>query len=128
MMMTLVLMPMAGRWAMVYAAFAYPSAKATGLGKVFKQGASWPRFIAASIITLALAIGLARLTDSTYFYLVGPVIIIGVWVFTVALAAYLRQKFTGLTGDTYGAVNEVAEVCVLILVSLLAHNQWLLTA
>jgi len=41
------------------------------------------------------------------------------------MAAYLKRKFSGLTGDTYGAISEVTEVCVLILVCLLAHNQWL---
>ncbi|GAI42142.1 unnamed protein product, partial [marine sediment metagenome] len=43
-----------------------------------------------------------------------------VWVIVVAMAAYLKGKFGGLTGDTYGAINEVAEVSVLILVCLLA--------
>ena len=42
-----------------------------------------------------------------------------------ALAAYLKRRFSGLTGDTYGAVNEVAEVCILILIAMLAHNHWL---
>ena len=50
---------------------------------------------------------------------------LGVWLITLAMAAYLKGKFSGLTGDTYGAINEVAEVSVLILVCLLAHNHWL---
>ncbi len=50
---------------------------------------------------------------------------LSIWVIVVAMATYLKRKFAGLTGDTYGAINEVAEVCVLILVCLLAHNQWL---
>ena len=48
----------------------------------------------------------------------------GVWVIVVALATYLKRKFSGLTGDTYGAINETAEVGVLVLVVLLAHNRW----
>ena len=125
MMMTLVLMPVVSRWAMVYAVFAYPYARPSGLGKVFKQGASWQRFTIATIITLAVAIGLARWGGIAYFYLAGLVIMLGVWVIVAAMAAYLKRKFSGLTGDTYGAINEVAEVGVLILVCLLAHNQWL---
>jgi len=127
-MVTLVLMPVLSRWAMVYAAFTYPAARPNGLAKVFRQGAGWPGFTLATVITLALAIGLARLANITYFYLFGPAVMFGVWVIAVALAAYLKGKFSGLTGDTYGAINEVAEVVVLILVGLLAHNQWLLTA
>jgi len=124
-MMTLVLMPVISRWAMVYAIFAYPSARPSGLGKERKQATDWPRFIMATLITLALAIGLARLANITYFYLAGPAIMLGIWVIVIALGAYFKRRFSGLTGDTYGAINEVAEVCVLILVCLLAHNQWL---
>ncbi len=58
-MTTLVLMPVVSRWAMVYTVFAYPSARPSGLGKMFKQGASWQRFTTATVITLAVAIGLA---------------------------------------------------------------------
>ena len=111
-MMTLVLMPVISRWAMVYAIFAYPYARPSGLGKVFKQGANWQRFTPATLIALAVAIVLAQL--------VGVAIMLGTWVMTIAMASYLKRKFSGLTGDTYGAVNEVAEVCVLILVILLA--------
>jgi len=124
-MMTLVLMPVISRWAMVYAIFAYPSARPSGLGTERKQATDWPRFIMATLITLALAIGLARLVNITYFYLAGPAIMLGIWVIVIAMGAYFKRKFYGLTGDTYGAINEVAEVCVLILVCLLAHNQWL---
>ncbi len=116
-MPTLVLMPVVSRWAMVYAVFAYPYAKPSGLGKAFKQGASWQRFTVATLITLAVAVVLAQLT--------GFIIMLAVWVIVVAMAAYLKGKFGGLTGDTYGAINEVAEVCLLILVCLLAHLRWL---
>lgn len=124
-MPTLVLMPVVSRWAMAYTIFAYPYARPTGLGKAYKEGASWPRFTTATIITLAVAIGLARWVNTSYFYLAGLTIMLGIWVIVVALATYLKRKFAGLTGDSYGAVNEVAEVVVLILVAMLAHNHWL---
>ncbi len=124
-MVTLVLMPVVSRWAMVYTVFAYPYARPAGLGKIFKQGASWQRFTTATVITLAVAIGLARLANITYFYLAGLAIMLAIWVIVVVMATYLKRRFAGLTGDTYGAINEVAEVCVLILVCLLAYNQWL---
>lgn len=112
-MTTLVLMPVISRWATVYAIFAYPYAKPSGLGKAFKQGTSWPRFTMATLIALAVAIGLAQL--------IGLAIMFLIWVMTVAMAVYLKSKFSGLTGDTYGAINEVTEVGVLILVTLLAR-------
>ena len=36
------------------------------------------------------------------------------------MGGYLKGKFSGLTGDTYGAINEVTEVVVLILVLVLS--------
>lgn len=41
---TLVLMPVGSRWAMVFAIFAYPYARPEGLGMVFKQETKWQRF------------------------------------------------------------------------------------
>ena len=116
-MPTLLLMPVLSRWGMVYALFAYPYAKPSGLGKMFKQGINWRVLTIATLITLAITVIVARLA--------GLVIMLGTWVIIIVMAAYLKRKFSGLTGDTYGAINEVTEVCVLILVSLLAHNQWL---
>ncbi|MFC2003250.1 adenosylcobinamide-GDP ribazoletransferase [Chloroflexota bacterium] len=110
-MVTLVLMPVLSRWAMVYAIFAYPYARPSGLGKAFKQGAGWLRFTVATLITFAVAVILLQLT--------GLAVMLGIWIIMVAMATYLKGKFSGLTGDTYGAVNEVAEVCVLILILVL---------
>jgi len=124
-MVTLILMPVISRWAMVYALFAYSYARPSGLGKAFKQEANWQRFSLATIITLAVAMGLTRLANPAYSYLAGLVIMGGTWVIIMIMSAYLKRKFAGLTGDTYGAISEVAEVSVLILVGLLAHNQWL---
>jgi len=115
---TLILMPVVSRWAMVYAIFAYPYARPSGLGKVFKQGTSWPRLLMATLISLAVVIlaGLAGLA-----IIPGLAIMLAIWIMVLIMATYLKRKFAGLTGDTYGAINEVAEVGVLILVCLLAR-------
>lgn len=110
----LLFMPVVSRWAMVYAIFAYPYTRPSGLGTAFKAQTRWPQFTAATLITLAVAIALFPM-----FSVTGLLVTFGVWLVTVILAAYFRHKFAGLTGDTYGAINEVAEVVVLILVILL---------
>jgi len=117
MLPVLILMPTLSRWAMVYAIFAHPYARRSGLGTAFKKGVDWRKFLIATAIALAIVIPL--------FGVAGLVIMLGVWLTTLAMTSYLKGKFGGLTGDTYGAVNEVAEVAVLIMVCLLAHNQWL---
>ena len=121
---SLMLMPVLGRWAMVYAIFGYPYARPSGLGTVFKQGTGRRRFAVATIICLPLATGLTWWMDIPYFYLVGGGLMLVIWLAVVLAAAYFRHKFSGLTGDTYGAINEIAEVGLLVLVVLLVHNQW----
>lgn len=112
-MMTLILMSVLGRWTMTYAIFVYPYARPSGLGKAFKQGTTWPRFTMATLIAVAVV---AILTQ-----LVGLAIIFVIWVITTIMAAYFKSKFSGLTGDNYGAINEISEVSVLILIALLAN-------
>ncbi len=105
----LIFMPVVSRWAMVYAIFVYRYARPSGLGTAFKQATRWPQFTAATVITLAVALALFPL-----FSLAGLLLICGIFIITTALAFYLKYKFAGLTGDTYGAINEVAEVMILV--------------
>jgi adenosylcobinamide-GDP ribazoletransferase len=121
----LVLMPVIGRWAMVYAIFTYLYARPDGLGKAFKQETGWRRFTIATVITLAAATLLSWASELNFFYLAGVVGMFVVWIITVCASEYLRRKFSGLTGDTYGAINELAEVGVLLMVSIAAFNNWI---
>ncbi|MBI2868605.1 MAG: adenosylcobinamide-GDP ribazoletransferase [Chloroflexi bacterium] len=116
--MVLIFMPVASRWAMVYAIFAYPYARPSGLGKTFKEGATLSRFLIATLITVGLLVLLLPV-----FRLSGLALLFGVWLMTVILASYFRGNFAGLTGDTYGAINEITETGVLVLAILLARFQ-----
>jgi len=123
---SLIIMPVVSRWTVVFALFAYPYARSEGLGKTVKLSANRQRFSIATVITLTLVTGMAWLADISYFYLAGPAIMLGTWVIIVLAAGYFKRKFAGLTGDTYGAINEVAEVGVLIIIILLSYNNWLI--
>jgi adenosylcobinamide-GDP ribazoletransferase len=110
----LLFMPVVSRWAMVYAIFAFPYARPTGLGKAYKEATGWLQVAIATIITIGIAGGLFPLFNVTGFLLFGGILII-----TTAFAFYLKYKFAGLTGDTYGAINEVAEVIALLFVIII---------
>lgn len=111
----LLFMPTVSRWAMVYAIYAFPYARPAGLGKAYKEATGWLQFTVATIITLGIAGALFPL-----FYVTGFIVFGGVLLITAGLAFYFRYKFGGLTGDTYGAVNEVAEVIALLLIIVMA--------
>ena len=110
----LIFMPVASRWAMVYAIFAYPYARPEGLGMAYKNATRWPQFTVATITAAAVAGALVLLFSYT-----GLIFIAGVWLVTSLLAFYFKHKFAGLTGDTYGAINEAAEVTALLLVVII---------
>jgi len=104
----LILMPVLSRWTMVYAVVAFPYAKkAPGTGHAFRQQASWPRMALATSIALILSL-----------WLMGPMgiaLMAAIWLIILGVASYLKRRLGGLTGDTYGAINELAELFILIL-------------
>jgi adenosylcobinamide-GDP ribazoletransferase len=111
-MATLLLMPTLSRWTMAYAVFAFPCPKTSGLGQTFKQQATWQRLTIATLVALAAAIVLMGWQ--------GVMLMAGVWLIIFGVAFFLRSRLGGLTGDTYGAISEIAEVLVLILLPLAA--------
>lgn len=122
----LVMMPVLGRWAMVYALAMYPYARNEGLGKAFKDGVTGMHLVLATVVTLGLAVFLAWWADLDYYYIAGIGLAAVTWILITAVSAYFKHKFAGLTGDTYGAVNELAETGVLLAGSIAAFNGWFL--
>jgi len=119
-MVALILMPALSRWSMVYAIFAFPYAKPTGLGKTFKEQASWGKLAVATSLVLASTLGLLITRDLVLVF-AGLALIFMVWLVTAVLGLFLQRKFAGLTGDSYGAINEVTQVFVLLLFCLISR-------
>jgi adenosylcobinamide-GDP ribazoletransferase len=109
----LLLMPVLSRWTMVYAVVAFPYArKSLGKGYSFSQQASWRKMALATFFALALSLWLMPP--------MGIGLMAVVWLIIFGVASYLKRRLGGLTGDTYGAINELAELLVLILIPVLA--------
>ena len=51
----------------------------------------------------------------------GAALLAAIFFILWAVAKYLSSRFGGLTGDNYGAINEFAEVTVLILAFMIAE-------
>jgi adenosylcobinamide-GDP ribazoletransferase len=49
----------------------------------------------------------------------GLVLVVALGLIAFGIASYFRSRLGGLTGDNYGAINELAEVLVLLLIILL---------
>lgn len=113
---TLAVMPALGRWMAVCAIAAFPYARPDGLGRTFKNEATWLTAAAATVVALAASVGFLRLT--------GAAIMLGVALVALSSCSILNRKLAGLTGDTYGAVIEVAEVTTLVLAVGLPSWSW----
>ena len=107
----LLLMPTLSRWIMVSAIFTFPYAKNSGMGLAFKQGAKWQRLTIATVIALVVTVTILKLWALA--------LIAALWLFIFGIASYFRSRLGGLTGDVYGAINEISEVLVLLLVILI---------
>ena len=115
---TFLLAPTVSRWSMVYAIFSYPYARPEGLGKAFKQGVRWQEFLIATFVAVVLAVILFQIAG---------LVIVAITLLIVTLAAlYFKRQLRGLTGDTYGAINEIAFIAVLLTINMLIFNHWLL--
>ncbi|MFC1945776.1 adenosylcobinamide-GDP ribazoletransferase [Chloroflexota bacterium] len=111
----LLYMTVMGRWSMVFSIFSFNYAHTEGLGSAFKLGTGRFNFIFATLITLLLVAGMAPLSG------LGSIVIWPLTCLVVTIAAlYYKAKFAGLTGDNYGAINEIAEIFVLLFFIVLA--------
>ncbi len=106
-MAALFIVPALTRAAMVYAAHAYPYARQeSGLGQLFREELAWRQVALAAAIAVAAA-GLV-------LGVVGLALAFCVWLMTVAIAWWVQRRIPGLTGDVYGAINELTEVGALL--------------
>ncbi len=48
----------------------------------------------------------------------GLALMAALWLITLGIASYFNSRLGGLTGDVYGALNEISEVLVLIILLL----------
>jgi adenosylcobinamide-GDP ribazoletransferase len=106
----LLLAPTMSRWAMATAVVAFPYARTHGLGREIKDNARRSHAMIASLFTLLIAWGIAGWMGVAAFA-ASAVLLLG-------LAGFALQRLPGLTGDVYGALNEMAEVVILLVFTL----------
>lgn len=107
--------PVMGRVAMVSAVALFPYARESGTGARFAAEVGVRHAVGAMIFGAALAVGLLRLEGLAVF---GAALALA-----VVCGAYVGRRVGGLTGDVYGAVNEVVEVLALLAGALVLDGQ-----
>lgn len=112
-MLVLILFPCLSRWGVLLAMSAFPYARPQGMGTAFTQGtAPWQ-----------VALGLATASLASLLLGLPGLLMLG----AASLVAWLSGRWAsrllgGLTGDTYGAINEIGALTVL-LCAVAAHQR-----
>ncbi len=104
----------AGRGAMTIAIsiFKYVTANGTGLGTLFSNGRSGISAFISVLIVSVISLG---------FLGFAGFLVIAVYLFaTLLFGAYSTKKIGGMTGDTYGALCEITEALVLLVMVALS--------
>jgi len=111
----LILVPVWARWCECYAIGYFTYAREEGMGKIWHDSTKYPRdgFLAAIVPLIVTAVCAFKMDAITALVLTGVTIMVGI------LAAHqIASVIKGHTGDTYGAVVELAEVGGLLIAAL----------
>ena len=102
----LIMMSVYARWSQVLSCYISRYARQEGKAKNFIEYAGKKEILLASIPTFGLFLLLIQIKGAILFF----VSILPILLFI----NYIKRKIGGMTGDTIGAVNEVAEVSILL--------------
>ena len=103
----LVLFPCLSRFGMLAAMAIFPYAREQGMGTAFQAGRGWWQMGLGLVTAMAASV---LLIGGAGAILLGTALLV-----SLAFGRWVTGLLGGMTGDTYGAVNEIAEVSVLML-------------
>lgn len=106
----IVLAPILGRWAMVFAA-TFPLARSSGMAVLFRAGLT-RRIVFVATIVAALC--------CAFFGAFGLAAFVAAFVVALVIARFALNRLGGLTGDIYGMICESVEASVLVLGTVMA--------
>lgn len=112
----LFLLPVFSQWAMVPAAYHGTAARKDGLGRLFIENVRARDLVLASVITLLLSFVVAGILRQTPFATGSLLFMLFavLYLFSFAAVKFCKVRFGGITGDSLGAISEIAEIIFLM--------------
>jgi len=95
------------RWSMALALHVFPPARPTGLGAAYHHALTTQRLLITGLVALATALLIGRL--------IGLIAWIMSSIVALLIGLYITRNIGGITGDSCGAINETAEVVILLI-------------
>lgn len=106
------LMPVLVRWAIVAAILHGRSARQDGLGKIFIEHTGAKELVTATFFAVAICVGVLAFQSSILvFFLMFAMPVL--YLSAVSAAWLFNRTLGGMTGDTFGAVHEIATLIFL---------------
>ena len=103
---SLIMMAVFARWSQVLACYISNYSRKEGKAKYFIEYASEKEFVVGTLFTIVLFLVLGKFKGVILFILsLLPILL---------FMNYAKRKIGGMTGDTIGATNEIAEIAVLL--------------
>jgi adenosylcobinamide-GDP ribazoletransferase len=113
----LVLMSLSARWTLVPAIYYSKSARQDGLGRMFIEHTGTKEFVIATVLTFFIVMGCSIIfSDINLFAFYGMLIFPVLYALSLISVWFFNNHFEGLTGDSFGAVNEIARIIFLTVV------------
>lgn len=107
--MTLLIMPVLGRWSTVQLAYGFSYARSgPGTALLFTQFAEKKEYVISTIITAVILI--------CFFHLKGLGIFLIIAALTYLFGLFFKKRIGGVTGDIMGASCELTEVLTLLMI------------
>ena len=99
------------RWSMALALHVFPPARPTGLGAAYHHAITTRRMLITGLVALAVALIFGHFTG-LIAWMIGTIV-------ALLIGLYIRKNIGGLTGDSCGAIDEIVEVVILLVLVLL---------
>lgn len=106
----LLIAPVLGRWGMTLALTIFPYGKSQGVGREIKDHISRRE--------LALATATALLVSLLGGWAIGMIAFSTVALLVWAGGRFVMRRIPGMTGDIYGALNEIVEAMILVIFAI----------
>ncbi len=100
--------PTLARWAMTWVMVRYPLARKEGSSVFFSAGLGWRQLTIATVVAVTAALVLLNW--------LGLLLLAITWLAATLLARFAVARIGGLTGDVYGAICEVTETVLIIVI------------
>ena len=115
--LVLLLFPMISRWSMVMQLGAFQYVRREGLGSPHHQNSAKLATTVALLTAVVASVALGSIG--------GAALLVGATLLAWLLGLGMSRMLGGLTGDTYGATNEIIEVVGLVAAVALLPHGWI---